>query len=234
MIAQLADTVLVQRSGPRPEFATIVPAKVINSNPSQVSLTEGHGLPLNRRLCQPVDLVDEHAEPLISCAVRIDGSSNLRGALDLDSMFAGLHAIVRILSLYQKVRMTIVKAILHERPRMLGDAGCEHVGHEPGEDCASDGVFEAGQTLPDELRVDIEEEVVHVLHGRLEVDEPELVRQHGSRRERLRIHLVPLEGHASKRKQQVPTAPARASRHCAPSPQLISIAAADASTERKA
>jgi hypothetical protein len=66
---------------------------------------------------------------------------------------------------------------LGQRARMLGKACGEHVRQDAGYDRRPQHVIEPLQPLLDETRIDVEKEVVHILHRELEVVEPQFIRQ---------------------------------------------------------
>ena len=102
-------------------------SRVGHGNLRDVDLGERHCLPSNGRLGLVVDAVDEYAHPLISSAVGIDCAAALARRLDLDTTFAGLDGVARVLAANKQIGVPVVEGVDHQAAAVLCHAGCQHV-----------------------------------------------------------------------------------------------------------
>jgi len=56
--------------------------------------------------------INKYTHPLITRTVRVDGSPDFARALDFNAVGSGLNSVIRIASLYDKVRMSVKVLVL--------------------------------------------------------------------------------------------------------------------------
>ena len=73
---------------------------------------------------------------------------------------------------------------------MLGETGCQHIGQHARHDCRSKHVVEAIKSFLDQTGIYVEEEIVNILDGELEIFKTEFVGQDRCLVEPLRNNLI--------------------------------------------
>ncbi len=89
-------------------------------NDGNMQLTTLPRTPVCRRFRGRVDLIYEHAHPLVPCAVSVHGSASVAGGLDFNALLPRLDGVLRIYALDYKVRVSVEIPVLHQRPGMSG------------------------------------------------------------------------------------------------------------------
>lgn len=102
---------------------------------------------------------------------------------------AGLDGVVGIFASDNQVGMTIEEAISRKATRVFGNAGSQQVGNNTGHRCLAHEIVYALETAVKQQGVETVEEVVHVLHGGIEVEGTE-----GVGKIRVWVELALLDG----------------------------------------
>src|SRR5205823_13997987 len=126
---EFLDPIAVQRRGPRSELAPRIAAKVGDRHMAEIDLYESHGLPLVGRFGDMVRLIYEDGHPLLPSTMRVDSSTTLTRALDLDAVLACPNSILRISALHDQVGMPVEVAVFDKGPGVLRHASRQHIGH---------------------------------------------------------------------------------------------------------
>ena len=105
----------------------------------------------------------------------VNRSALLSGGLDFHALIASPYGVVGIDALDDEVGVSVEVGVLGEDARMLGKAGGYHVREDAGHDGGTQHIVETLQAFFGQVRVDVVEEVVHVLHRGGEVHDAEFV-----------------------------------------------------------
>ena len=127
----------------------------------------------------------------------VHGPALLQSGFDFYAFVPCLDRVAGIHTVHDEVGMPVVVLILNQSARMGGQTRRQHVREHSRENGLPESVLKPPQTFGGQESVDIEEEVVDVLHGRLEVEEPEFVGQNRVPIEALRLNLASINGHST-------------------------------------
>lgn len=174
---ELLYPVSIESGRPSPQLAPLVSTEVVHRHVTQVDLREDHRPASTSRLSLVIGLVDEDAEPLIPGTVEVDGAALLPGRLDLDTLFPRREAVVGIDTLDEEIRMTVVVAVLRQATGVVRETRRQHVRDESRHGGRPKHIVEALQPSAEQVAVDVEKEVVDILHRQVEVLGAQLVRE---------------------------------------------------------
>ena len=127
----------------------------------------------------------------------------------LHAFFSGLHRIVRINPLNNKVWVAIEITVLNEDACVIGEAGSQHVGQDTRHDRGTKHVVQPLESFRREMSIHIEEKVVDILNCETKVVNPQFVRKRSMRIEVSWVHNVPFHprdlSSAYRRSPETPT-----------------------------
>jgi len=181
---------------PSAELAAGIAPEVFYSDLPQIDFGETHGLSIASRFGFRVQVVDKHTHPLVSRAVRIYRTPCLAGGLYLDSLSPRFDCIAWVNPLHDQVWVAIEILVLYEDPRVLCQACSQHIRQNARHDRRAKHFVQSLEALLGKVRVHVKEKIIYILHGHLEISEPQLIWQLGQLIEFCALHNVSLYRHS--------------------------------------
>lgn len=180
---------------PGTEFSPGIAPEVFYGDLPQIDFGETHGFSIASRFGFRVQVVNKHTHPLVSRAVRIYRTSCLPGGLYLDPLSPRFDCIVWVNPLHDQVWVAIKVLVLYEDSRVLCQACSQHIRQNARHDRRAKHFVQSLEALLGKVRVHVKEKIIYILHGHLEISEPQLVWQLGHLIEFCALHNVSLNKH---------------------------------------
>ena len=98
-------------------------------------------------------------------------------SFNFNSVLTGFDAIAGIFAFDDEIGVAIEIAVFYQRSGMLGETGSQHVGQDPRHDRRPKHVVESIKSLFNKTEIYVEEEIINILDGELEIFKAKFVGQ---------------------------------------------------------